>query len=157
MINKFGYILVLAVFLASCGSAVYEENKDVSEIGWHKDSVYVFETDSLVDLPEAIVFGVNLRNTIDYKYRNFWCYMSIKLPNGKVFSDTIDHSLMSPDGHWLKYVEGNNSIKSSNIFFKYPINKPEPGKYSIKLQHAMRSESLGDIVSISAFIKEFKK
>ena len=45
MINKFGYILILAVFLASCGSSVYEENKDVSEIGWHKDSIYVFETD----------------------------------------------------------------------------------------------------------------
>tara|TARA_B110000211_G_scaffold228124_1_gene283853 strand:+ start:2413 stop:2889 length:477 start_codon:yes stop_codon:yes gene_type:complete len=155
--NLSSILCFIVVLLASCGSAVYEKNQDVNELGWHKDSVLVFETDSLAKLPGAIVFGVNLRNTTDYKYRNFWCYMSIKLPNGKVFSDTIDHLLMSPDGHWLKYVDGNNSIKSSNIFFKYPINNPEPGKYSIKVQHAMRSESLEDIVSVSAFIKEFKK
>ena len=152
------YILGLSiVFLTQCGSAVYEENIDVSDLSWHEDSIYVFETDSLTKLPDAIVFGVNLRNTIDYKYRNFWCYMSIKLPNGKVFSDTIDHSLMTLDGYWLKNVRGNNSIKSSNIFFKYPINNPEPGKYSITLQHAMRGEVLEEIVSVSAFIKEFKK
>jgi gliding motility-associated lipoprotein GldH len=157
MINKFCYILCLSLLLVSCSSSVYQENKDVSESGWYKDSIYIFETDSIAKLPGAIVFGVNLRNTVDYKYRNFWCYMSIKLPNGKVFSDTIDHSLMSPDGQWLETVEGSNAIKSSNIFFKYPINNPESGKYTITLQHAMRSESLEDIVSVSAFIKEFKK
>jgi gliding motility-associated lipoprotein GldH len=157
MIKKVSFILSFTVLLISCGSAVYEENKDVSELGWHKDSVYIFETDSLSTLPDAVVFGVNLRNTIDYKYRNFWCYMSIKLPNGKEFTDTIDHSLMTHDGYWLKNVEGSNAIKSSNIFFKYPINNPESGKYTITLQHAMRNESLEDIVSVSAFIREFKK
>ncbi len=152
-----GYMLCFyIVFLIGCQSSVYEENRDIAKLTWHKDSIYVFETDSLTELPKAIVFGVNIRNTIDYKYRNFWCYMSITLPNGKVFSDTIDHSLMSPDGYWLKNVDGNNSIKSSNIFFKYPINNPESGKYSISLQHAMRSDFLEEVVSLSAFIKEFK-
>ena len=152
------YILGFSiVFLTRCGSSVYEENIDVTDLAWHKDSIYVFETDSLTKLPDAVVFGVNIRNTIDYKYRNIWCYMSITLPNGKVFSDTIDHYLMTPDGYWLENVDGNNAIKSSNIFFKYPINNPESGKYSITLQHAMRGEVLEDVVSVSAFIKEFKK
>ena len=158
MNNILIYILGLSiVFLTRCSSAVYEENIDVSDLSWHKDSIYVFETDSLTKLPDAVVFGVNIRNTIDYKYRNFWCYMSITTPNGKVFSDTIDHYLMTADGYWLKNVDGNNSIKSSDIFFKYPINNPEPGRYSIHLQHAMREEVLEEIVSVSAFIKEFKK
>jgi len=157
MIKFFSFILFLSILLTSCGSAVYEQNKDVNELGWHKDSTYVFETDRLTDLPDAIVFGVNIRNTIDYKYRNFWCYMSIRLPNGKVFTDTIDHMLMTPDGYWLESVEGGNSIKSSNVFFKYPINNPEAGRYTISLRHGMRAESLESIVSMSAFIKEFKK
>mgnify|MGYP006124756591 CR=1 FL=1 len=157
MIKSFCLIIFLSIVLTSCGSALYEKNKDVNELGWHKDSTYVFETGQLTDLPDAIVFGVNIRNTIDYKYRNFWCYMSIKLPNGKVFTDTIDHMLLSPEGHWLANVEGGNSIKSSNVFFKYPINNPDSGVYTISLRHGMREESLKSIVSMSAFIKEFKK
>lgn len=157
MIKRFSFIVVFSILAVACNSSVFEQNRDVNENGWHQDSSYVFETDSLTDLPEAIVFGVNIRNTIDYKYRNFWCYMSIELPNGKVFTDTIDHLLMTPDGHWLPSVEGGNSIKSSNVFFKYPINNPEPGQYKLSLNHGMRDKSLENIVSISAFIKAFKK
>lgn len=148
-------ILIVAVAMISCNGSVFEVNKDIGSDGWHMDSVYVFKTDSLTNLPQAIEFGFNLRNTIDYKYRNLNCYLTVKLPNGRVLKDTINHNLLSPEGYWLDHVKGGNSIKESSIVFTNRLNNPDPGVYEISIQHGMRENYLEDVISVSGYIKEF--
>lgn len=150
-------IITLVAILSSCGQPIYKENKVISTDGWHKDSVITFETDSLVNLPQDIRLGFELRNTIDYPYRNFWSFISITLPNGSVRLDSIDHSLMTREGYWEDYVEGSGGIKTSSVYYKYRIVDPIPGKYVLTVQHGMREEYLKEIVSISGFIEEFVK
>lgn len=147
--------MLLSVFLTGCSSSVFEKNEDIQAAGWHKDSVFVFESDSLMDLPKAIQIGFSMRNTIDYKYRNFWAFITIKLPSGKVLKDSLDHELLSSEGYWKEGVEGDNAIKESKMFFPHPINNPDAGKYTISIQHGMRDEVLSDIISISGLIEEY--
>lgn len=148
-------IIALVVVLSSCGSPVYKENKVIDTAGWHKDSVLVFETDSLVELPEKISLGFEMRNTIDYPYRNFWSFVSITFPNGSVRLDTIYHVLMTREGFWEEYVSGSGAIKTSSVYYKYRVVDPAPGKYIIAVQHGMREEYLQEVISISGFIEEF--
>lgn len=134
---------------------MFEKNQDISADGWHKDSVYVFTSDSLTDLPNAIQIGFSMRNTIDYKYRNFWAFIEIKLPNGKILKDSLPHQLLTPEGQWADYVSGDNAIKESQMFFPHPINNPDPGVYTLTIQQGMRDEILSNVISISGLIKEY--
>lgn len=154
-IKLIGALLVGALLFTGCSNAVFEQNQDIPSAGWHKDSVYVFESDSLTDLPKAIEIGYSMRNTIDYKYRDFWSFITIELPSGKILKDSLFHTLLTKEGFWKEGVEGDNAIKESQKFFPHPINNPDPGRYKITIEQGMRDEVLMDIISISALIREY--
>lgn len=150
------FLAILVVFtLASCDSDfVYGKDVDMPQSGWHKDSVLVFKTDSLVDLPEILMIGFNIRNNTDYYYRNMYLFVEIDIPGReKSIRDTIDHSLMTPDGYWKEGVEGAN-IKESMAYYPYAIQNPAIGVYTIKVQQGMRDEILKDVVSVGARIEK---
>ena len=143
------------VILTSCDSDfVYGKDVDLPAEGWHKDSVMVFKTDSLVDLPQIITIGFNIRNNSDYFYRNMYLFFEIEVPGKEEpIRDTLDHSLMTADGYWADGVEGAN-IKESVAYYKYAIQNPPKGIYTIKVQQGMRDEVLKEVVSIGARIEK---
>tara|TARA_B100000767_G_C19398958_1_gene383073 strand:- start:70 stop:543 length:474 start_codon:yes stop_codon:yes gene_type:complete len=151
--------IVLAILfsfaLISCNSNfIYGKDVDLPKVGWHKDSIIAFQTDSLVNLPPIITFGFNIRNNTDYYYRNMHLFFEIKIPGKKEpIRDTLDHNLMTPDGYWAKGVEGAN-IKESVAYYKFAIQNPPEGIYNINIQQGMRDEVLKDVVSIGARIEK---
>lgn len=153
--NVFVSIIVLIfIGVTSCDTQrVFEENRDVENHVWHKDSVYTFiyDTDSIFEIP-AMVFAFNVRNTIDYAYRNLWLFIEIELPNKMVIKDTLNLFLTDENGYWLKHVKGG-SIKEARFYYKAKP-KPPKGRYVIKIQHGMRDEKLGEIVSVGARIEK---
>lgn len=152
-----GFLLILLVLSACSSDVVFDQNVDIENYQLHQDSIYVFETDSLTefDLGKAIRFGLNFRNTTDYKYRNVWFFMEITVPDGKVYRDTIQNVLMTTDGFWMDHVTGN-SIKESKAYYKYGISNPISGRYKVAIQQGMRDEVLEEVVSIGVCIEQIK-
>lgn len=60
---------------------------------------------------------------------------------------------MTSEGFWSENVDGSN-IKESVKYYKYAIQNPPEGSYSVKVQHGMRDEFLGEIVSIGTRIEK---
>lgn len=153
--RNFFIVILGVVFLSSCDSDfVYGKDIDINPNGWHKDSILIFETDSLVDLPEVIKIGFNIRNTTDYFYRNMYLFVEIQVPGREnPIRDTLDHMLMTPDGYWLEDVEGAN-IKESIAYYPYAIKDPAKGVYRIKVQQGMRPDILEEVISVGARIEK---
>lgn len=155
--KKLVVYLITCLVISSCGTdIIYAEVKDLPKEGWHKDSIYSFTTDSLVDMPKYLKIGFDLRNTVDYKYRNIYLFVEISIPGQKPIKDTLDHLLMSPDGFWLENVEGS-TIKESTKYYKYAIQNPPKGKYTLTVQQGMRDSILTNIVSVGARIEKLEK
>lgn len=150
------FILVgIVLFFTSCNqSFIYGNDVDINSSGWHKDSILVFKTDSLTDLPSIIKIGFNIRNNIDYYFSNTYLFIEIKIPGEEnSLKDTINHILMTPDGYWKDGVEGGG-IKESMVYYPYAIKSPPEGVYTIKVQQGMRDEVLKGIVSIGSRIEK---
>ena len=159
---------IVILSLTSCDSKfIYGADRDVGPRGWHKDSVFVFETDSLIDLTNIITIGFNIRNTTDYHYRNMYLFVEINIPGrDKPIKDTLNHLLMTPDGYWSEGVEGASikesmayldsdaELKESVAYYPYAIQNPERGIYRIKVQQGMRDSVLQEVVSIGARIEK---
>ena len=160
------------LILTGCDSKfVYGEDIDIPFEGWHKDSVLVFKTDSLTELPPVITIGINIRNTTDYFYRNMYLFVEIQIPGQEhPIKDTLNHLLMTPDGYWREGVEGagimesmaylkdkDGELKESTAYYPYAIQNPENGIYQIKVKQGMRDELLKDVVSVGARIEKFVK
>lgn len=152
------FVILTIVMLSSCDSSfVYGEDVDLNPNGWHKDSVIVFKTDSLSELPPIVKIGFNIRNTISYEYQNMYLFVEIDIPGrDKPIKDTIDHSLMTPNGYWKEGVEGSN-IKESIAYYPYAIQNPAKGVYTIKVQQGMRTDVLKEVVSIGARIEKLER
>ncbi|MAS51676.1 MAG: hypothetical protein CMD20_00585 [Flavobacteriales bacterium] len=157
------------LILTSCDSNfVYGEDIDIHMDGWHKDSVLVFKTDSLTELPPIITIGINIRNTTDYFYRNMYLFVEIQIPGQEhPIKDTLNHLLMTPDGYWMEGVEGASimesmayledkdvELKESTAYYPYAIQNPENGIYQIKVKQGMRDDLLKEVVSVGARIEK---
>ena len=145
----------IVLFFTSCNqSFIYGNDVDINSSGWHKDSILVFKTDSLTDLPSIIKIGFNIRNNIDYYFSNTYLFIEINIPGEEnSLKDTINHILMTPDGYWKDGVEGGG-IKESMVYYPYAIKSPPEGVYTIKVQQGMRDEVLKGIVSIGSRIEK---
>lgn len=124
---------------------------------WHKDSVITLVSDSLPNLSEPIGFQINLRHNIDYEYRNIWLFVSLQMPNGTVLKDTLEKVFMLPTGEWMEDVTGSGAAKESVVNFKYGVKSPEPGVYSLSVQHGMRSDVISGILNVGFKINTLEK
>lgn len=160
---------LLILILTSCDSKfVYGDDIDIRMDGWHKDSVLVFKTDSLTELPPIITIGINIRNTTDYFYRNMYLFLEIQIPGKEhPIKDTLNHLLMTPEGYWIEGVEGASimesmayledkdvELKESTAYYPFAIQRPENGTYQIKVKHGMRDDFLKEVVSVGVRIEK---
>ena len=142
-ITIFGLMLVL--FSACDNNRVFEEYKKVSQAGWNKDSLMVFEI-PVTDTLQTHNLYINVRNDINYKYSNLWLFIKINQPGQIAVTDTFELALALPNGKWLG--EGFGGIKNQQISYKKNVFFPVPGNYKIDIQHGMREEPLEGITDI---------
>ena len=154
---SFVFITILCgCSLLSCDSTrIFESYFSFENHNWDKDEIVVFEYESDSIYAKAIKFSVNLRFDPSYSYRNLWTFLDIQLPNGKQIKDTLNLLLMDEQGRYLSHVSGG-STKESKHYYKFAVTNPPKGKYIIKLQQAMREESLDNIVAVGARIEKIE-
>ena len=150
---RYYLFLVLAIaFVSSCDNTrVFEDYSALSEEGWHKDSLVVFNFQISDTLKNHNLY-VNVRNGIDYKYSNLWLFIGIKQPGEVAIKDTFGIVLADPTGKWLG--EGFGGIKEKQVDFKRNVYFPVSGEYEITIQQGMRVERLLEIKDIGVRVEK---
>jgi gliding motility-associated lipoprotein GldH len=95
---------------------------------------------------------VNVRNSESYPYKNLWLFIRTKTPSGKVEVDSLDCKLADDTGKWLG--DGAGDIWDNKIPFKNRVGFPEVGKYTVEIQHGMRSEPLPAVLEVGLLVEK---
>ena len=80
-IKKILLLLITSLLIISCGKdVVTDESLDVNEKGWNVNEKFNISV-NITDTLSSYNFYVNLRNTTDFKYSNFFFFVNTTFPN----------------------------------------------------------------------------
>ncbi len=158
MPRSFFLILSLAIVFIACDSdRVFDEYKSLPN-QWNKDSVLTFNLQNIDSISNYNLF-INVRNNADFAFSNLFLIAEIQFPQGKVITDTLEYEMAAPNGKWLG--TGFGDLKESKLWYKEHVKFPEPGKYKVSIQQAMRKngkedgiENLGGISEVGFRIEK---
>ncbi len=153
-LSKFLLFTLLIFLSVSCGKPpLIDQSMEVSETAWDQKESFKMEV-GIDDTISAYEFYVNIRNTTDYKYSNFFLFIKTTFPNGEIALDTLGCYLADIDGKWLG--KGNGKIKDNKILFKKDAIFSMKGKYTFEIEHAMREKQIAGIKTIGFRIEKKK-
>ncbi len=128
-------LFFLILLLVSCSSdAVFEENKQING-SWDKNDTLCFEVE-INDISGSYNFYINIRNSTDYGFSNFYFFMNSIFPDGSLRRDTVECILANLEGKWLG--KGFWGIKENNLLLRKGIKFPQKGIYEFRIEQAMR-------------------
>ncbi|MFA5556939.1 MAG: gliding motility lipoprotein GldH [Flavobacteriaceae bacterium] len=136
---QFSGFLALFFLTVSCSDKkqVFQSYKSVGK-SWHKDSIVSFEFEAKDTLMSYNLF-LNVRANANYPFSNIFLIASIESPDGQIKKDTLEYTMASPDGTMLG--NGFSDIKESKLWFKENYNFSETGKYTFKIEQALRNRN----------------
>lgn len=137
-------ILLLLCCLSCDRNRYFDQTLNIEDEGWHKDYAAVFEVE-VTDTISLFDFYINLRNTVDYKYSNFYLFLNTRLPDGMTARDTIELILADRSGRWLG--KGFGKYRDNQLLVRRGLQFPMAGKYVFEIEHAMRDTLLTGIGS----------
>lgn len=146
--RKIKYIVpfLIALLASACSdNTVFQQTKEMPNGIWEKDSVVNFYYDSK-DTTEHYNIVIDLRNTDNYPFQNFWLFVNMNAPGGKQFRDTLQCEVAEIDGRWKG--EGKGSVHHLPIMFQQNTKFAKLGKYHMQLIQGMRKDSLQGISDI---------
>ncbi len=161
MRNKFSYtsLLVRSVFVAmlfvglmsSCGDdAVYHEVSSINEKGWYKNDLASFDYNS-TDTTGRYDIIIDIRNSADYNYKNFWIFVRSISPDNIEYGDTLECVLADNYGKWIGKSTG--SLYELPVLFLADVKFPKIGNYHFDIAQGMRNDTLEGIHEIGLRIK----
>lgn len=146
------FALVL-IFAACIEQGLYDKYVAINPQGWNFQDPAVFEVE-ITDTVSAVNFFLNIRHNTDYEFRNLYLFLHTKYPSGQHTTDTLEIMLAAPDGKW--FGKGYGKIKEDRILLKKGVYFEVTGKYTFRLEQAMREENLSGIEDIGITIKKFE-
>jgi len=145
-LKKIVFLFVFTGLFFACDSnRIYEENFAVENNNWLSDDIKKFEFE-ITDTMSALDLFVNVRTTTDYAYSNLYVFLYSDYPNGYTDKDTLEFILAQQDGMWLG--ESSGTVVENQILISRGGRFPTAGKYSFKIQHAMREDELTEIIDV---------
>lgn len=101
-------------------------------------------------------FFITVRNTEDYPYSNLFLFVHTTFPNDRRSRDTIECILTDRAGRWLGSGNGfvaDNKIIANKVLYQYQKKFPLKGSYKIEIEHAMRTDTLYEILDVGVRIE----
>ncbi len=152
LIKKLIVLFVFSVVFLSCDTnQVYENNIELHNYTWNKDSIMVFKVD-IEDTISAHNIYVNVRNTSQYEMQNFFLFIKTTAPTGIQLKDTFECYLADKRGRWTG--KGWGDIYENQFIYKNNIRFPVSGSYTFELIQGMRIENLEYISDIGLRIEK---
>lgn len=147
------YLLFCFLCLSACdGHRVYEQNYDFANKEWIVDSLPTFRFE--ISDPEA-TYNIywNVRNTLNYPYRNLYLTYYLEDTLGRTISTDLHNMLLFDSKTGKPYGSGMGDIFSHQIMALPQHQFDSAGIYQIRLEQYMRTESLKDILSVGVRVE----
>jgi len=136
----------VALFLVSCDRDVmFEQNIRIPESVWNLQDSLSFSVE-ISDTVSLHNMYVNIRNTTDYPFSNFFMFLDIRFPDGQLIRDTLEMELADRTGNWTG--RGMGHIKANRFLFRTGVWFPQIGTYTLTMQQAMRIDALPGVSDI---------
>ncbi len=124
------------ILLCSCDKQrVFDEYKSFDG-KWNKDSIVSFDFEQKDTVSRYNLF-VNVRNNNSYPYNNLFLIVQMQEPGSKFTKvDTLEYQMANPDGSLMG--DGFSDVKESKLWYKEKVKFPKAGKYTVRIQQAVR-------------------
>ena len=127
-----------------------ETYKTIDPSGWSKDSCAVFNFQVDKNYLNYNIL-IDVRNRGDYPNSNLWLFVDVMAPDSTVIRDTVEYQLALPNGKWTG--KGTGGLYTNQFPFRTNVFFPSPGKYTVSVTHAMRTDPLIGISDIGLAVK----
>ena len=142
---------LMMVLFASCGNGSYNERTILPDAEWAQENRVTFDV-AVSDSTCGYVFGLDVRHLENYRYSNLFVFLHTTFPNGNITHDTIECTLVMPDGRWIGKSSG--SMRDLHIPLNESLRFPLCGNYHFEIEQAMREPILKGITDIGIFIEQ---
>ena len=147
-------LIAVVILMTSCGpTVIYEGRASVSQNGWHKDTVAVFNSE--ITEPEQLVHVLlEVQNTDAYSYSNIWFFVDAISPSGHIQRDTLEYPMAKPSGDWYGKKSWGSDVYENALPYKLNVRFPEKGMYRYQIIQGMRDTVLTGIAGVGIKIIE---
>ncbi|MEO8590308.1 MAG: gliding motility lipoprotein GldH [Flavobacteriales bacterium] len=151
-------IVSMVALLTGCADGVvYQADVPVPDGSWDRTFTPKFEFDISDTLLQHDVY-IDVRHTGQYAFSDLFLFVDLEGPGGRAMRDTVDCLLADPTGRW--YGKGSGFIFAdrfkAKVLYKLRNRFPSRGRYSIKLEQAMRTEQLQGVLDIGVSVERTK-
>ncbi|MCB0763781.1 MAG: gliding motility lipoprotein GldH [Flavobacteriales bacterium] len=146
------------LLLTGCSEGVvYQQDVAVPEGIWQRSFTPEFTFDIADTVGRYDVF-IDLRHTGDYAYSDLYLFVHLQGPGGRELRDTVQCLLADPMGKW--YGKGVGFLVAdryqADVLYKLRNRFPAAGRYSIRLEQAMRTEGLEGVIDVGVSVERSK-
>lgn len=156
---RFAIAVFIAFVFAACSPpAEHTFVSQVPENGWPAGHRLTGEF-NVSDTITPFNFFITLRNTNDYPYSNLYLFVHTIFPNNKRSKDTINCILTDRAGRWLGSGNGfivDQKVIANKVLYNYQKKFPLSGKYRFEIEHAMRPDTIYEIIDAGVRIEKSK-
>ena len=140
----------LLFMLAACSSdKEYENHQTLEDESWSITDPVTFSFD-IQDTTVPYLFGLDFRYTDSYPWQDIFLFMETTVPDGSLSQDTLHCNLFEADG---KPLGKGHRIKELEVGYSL-VRFPQPGHYTLRFTHGMRTETVKGIVSFGMSLKK---
>lgn len=148
-------LLLSVVVLTGCSdNVVYQSDVPVPGGAWSRTFSPEFAFDIADTVSQHDVY-IDVRHTGDYPFSDLFLFVDLTGPGGRTMRDTVECLLADPDGRWLG--KGTGFIFSDRIqakvLYKLHNRFPATGRYTMRLEQAMRMEPLPAVMDVGVSVE----
>ncbi len=149
-----GLLFFILITALSCTENRYfEANHDFSERVWTMDEKAEFQFD--IDEAEAMYqLYINIRNDIDYPYRNLYIHYSLEDSTGNVIDKKLQDIQLFEAKTGAPFGNNVSNIYSHQVLLEDSVLFPSKGEFTVSYKQYMRTDSLKGIYSTGIRIEK---
>ncbi len=155
-----GVVAVVGTVLTGCSDpAVFQADVAIPEGSWDRTFKPSFAFDIADTVSKHDVF-IDVRHTGEYAFSDLFLFVELSGPGGRAVRDTVECLLADPTGRW--YGKGTGFVWAdrmldAKILYKLGNRFPASGRYTIKLEQAMRTEQLDGVLDVGVSVERSKQ
>ncbi|MCB0795652.1 MAG: gliding motility lipoprotein GldH [Flavobacteriales bacterium] len=147
-------IVSLGLILGGCtGEVVFVADQAISASGWSSTDRPEFCFDISDTLVRHDVF-IDVRHTGDYPFSDLYVFVDLDGPGNLHIRDTVECILADASGNW--FGKGTGFVVTdayrAHVLYKLGNRFPRKGRYCMRLEQAMRTDPLPEILDVGITI-----
>lgn len=144
-LKNFIAIMLLLLSAACTENRFYEENYDFKNRIWTIDEIADFQVEiDSIEVPYQ--FYINIRNTIEYPYRNLYVQYTL-LDSTDIIEQKLINLQLFESKSGKPFGKSQSGIFSNQILLNDSVYFPNKGNYRLEFKQYMRRDSLPGLVS----------